>query len=103
MGNVIWRFRIMGLAQEINERLDAMLALGDDNKSLEVKQTLIKELNKITGNGQNVREVFNNPYYVNDMMQDRQLVQKENESNKVDVQPSYNKLNGIPTKGKTNE
>ena len=93
----------MGLAQEINERLDAMLALGDDNKSLEVKQTLIKELNKITGNGQNVREVFNNPYYVNDMMQDRQLVQKENESNKVDVQPSYNKLNGIPTKGKTNE
>ena len=93
----------MGLAQEINERLDAMLALGDDNKSLEVKQTLIKELNKITGNGQNVREVFNNPYYVNDMMQDRQLVQKENESNKVDVQPSDNKLNGIPTKGKTNE
>ena len=93
----------MGLAQEINERLDAMLALGDDNKSLEVKQTLIKELNKITGNGQNVREVFNNPYYVNDMMQERQLVQKENESNKVDVQPSDNKLNGIPTKGKTNE
>lgn len=93
----------MGLAQEINERLDAMLALGDDDKSLETKRTLIKELNKITGNGQNVREVFNNPYYVNDMMQDRQLVQKENESNKVDVQPSYNKLNGIPTKGKTNE
>ncbi len=93
----------MGLAQEINERLDAMLALGDDDKSLETKRTLIKELNKITGNGQNVREVFNNPYYVNDMMQDRQLVQKENESNKVDVQPSYNKLNGIPTKGKINE
>ena len=93
----------MGLAQEINERLDAMLALGDDEKSLETKKTLIKELNKITGNGQNVREVFNNPYYINDMMQDRQLVQKENESNKVDVQPSYNKLNGIPTKGKTNE
>jgi len=93
----------MGLAQEINERLDAMLALGNDDKSLETKQTLIKELNKITGNGQNVREVFNNPYYINDMMQDRKLVQKENESNKVDVQPSYNKLNGIPTKGKTNE
>lgn len=93
----------MGLAQEINERLDAMLALGDDNKSLEVKQTLIKELNKITGNGQNVREVFNNPYYINDMMQDRQLVQKENESNKANGKPSYNKLNGIPTKGKTNE
>lgn len=93
----------MGLAQEINERLDAMLALGNDDKSLETKRTLIKELNKITGNGQNVREVFNNPYYINDMMQDRKLVQKENESNKVDVQPSYNKLNGIPTKGKTNE
>jgi len=77
----------MGLAQEINERLDAMLALGNDEKSLEVKQTLIKELNKITGNGQNVREVFNNIYYVNDMMQDRLLVQKENESN------NYNKAN----------
>ena len=93
----------MGLAQEINERLDAMLALGNDNKSLEVKQTLIKELNKITGNGQNVRQVFNNPYYINDMMQDKHIVQQQNKSNKVDVQPSYNKLNGIPTKGKTNE
>jgi len=93
----------MGLAQEINERLDAMLALGNDEKSLEAKQTLIKELNKITGNGQNVREVFNNPYYINDMMQDKHIVQQQNESNKVDAQPSYNKLNGIPTKGKTNE
>lgn len=91
----------MGLAQEINERLDAMLVLGDDEKSLETKQTLIKELNKITGNGQNVREVFNNPYYINDMMQDRLLVQQQNESNKSDDKQLYHKLNGIPTKGKT--
>jgi len=93
----------MGLAQEINERLDAMLALGDDEKSNEAKQTLIKELNKITGNGQNVRNVFDNIYYINDFMQDRQIVQKEKESNKVDVKPSYDKLNGIPTEGKNYE
>ncbi len=73
----------MGLAQEINERLDAMLALGNDDKSLESKQTLIKELNKITGDGQNVREVFNNIYYINDFMQDSQIVQRQGESNKI--------------------
>jgi hypothetical protein len=93
----------MGLAQEINERLDAMLALGNDDKSLESKQTLIKELNKITGDGQNVREVFNNIYYINDFMQDRQIVQRQGESNKIKKKPSYNKLNGIPTKGKKYE
>lgn len=93
----------MGLAQEINERLDAMLALGDDKKSREAKQVLVKELNKITGNGRNVREIFNNIYYINDFMQDKQIVQKENESNKADAQPSYNQLNGITTKGKKYE
>jgi len=93
----------MGLAQEINERLDAMLALGDDEKSIEAKQVLVKELNKITGDGQNVREVFNNIYYINDFMQDRQIVQKQNESNKLIEGLSYDKLNGVPTKGKKYE
>ena len=93
----------MGLAQEINERLDAMLVLGDDEKNREAKQVLVKELNKITGNGQNVREVFNNIYYINDFMQDRQIVQKQNESNKINQESSYDKLNGIPTKGKNYE
>lgn len=93
----------MGLAQEINERLDAMLALGDDEKSREAKQVLVKELNKITGDGQNVREIFNNIYYVNDFTQDRKIVQNQNQSNKVDEEEPYNKLNGIPTKGKKYE
>jgi hypothetical protein len=93
----------MSLAKEINERLDAMLALGDDERSRGAKETLIKELNKITGNGQNVRDVFNNIYYINDFLQDKQIVQKQNESNKVSEKPSYDKLNGIPTEGKNYE
>ena len=72
----------MGLAKEINERLDAMLALGDDNKNQEALATIIKELNVLTNNGRNIRDVFNNIYYINDPMQDRQLVEKENQSNK---------------------
>ena len=34
-----------------------------------------KELNKVTNNGKSIKGMFNNEYYVNDMMQDRVLVE----------------------------
>lgn len=42
----------------------------------EVEITQIKnELNKLTNNGQNIKGMFNNEYYINDMIQDKLLVQ----------------------------
>ena len=63
----------MGLAQEINDRLDAILSLGKDSKSQQAIQTIIEELNVLTHNGQNARNIFNNAYYINDFTQDRKI------------------------------
>ena len=63
----------MSLAREINERLDAILALGDSDKSKKALNTIIDELNVLTHKGQNVRNVFNNIYYINDFTQDRKI------------------------------
>ena len=42
----------------------------------EVEITQIKnELNKLTNNGQNIKGLFDNEYYINDMMQDKLLAQ----------------------------
>jgi len=39
------------------------------------------ELNKLTNNGKNVKGLFNNEYYVNDMIQDKLLVQNNSKQN----------------------
>lgn len=42
----------------------------------EVEITQIKnELNKLTNNGKNIKGLFNNEYYINDMIQDKLLAQ----------------------------
>ena len=33
-----------------------------------------EELNQITNNGRNVREIFTNKFYINDMLQDKDIV-----------------------------
>ena len=91
----------MSIAKDINNRLDDILAiraeirrmqaeLSDDQTLLSqtgermtkgeviefVEQTINtikKDLNKITNNGQNVKEIFTNKFYVNDLMQDRDI------------------------------
>jgi len=35
------------------------------------------DLNQITNNGQNVKDIFTNNYYVNDFMQDREIAQED--------------------------
>ena len=48
----------------------------------EVEITQIKnELNKLTNNGQNIKGLFDNEYYVNDMMQDKLLAKNNSEQN----------------------
>ena len=96
----------MSLAREINEKLDAILrhnkevqAVNNDfknpdftlndvnsgeqvtkemvlNKANEVYEEIIGDLNKLTNEGKNCRNIFNNPYYVNDMSEDRRASQQ---------------------------
>ena len=42
-----------------------------------------KELNQITNNGKNCRELFTNPYYINDFTQDK-LIADEIRANKME-------------------
>ena len=44
---------------------------------------IISELNKITNNGQNVRNIFDNQVYINDMLQDK-LIAEEIKLNKME-------------------
>ena len=90
----------MTLAKEINEKLDAILSAMDELRELEVEidddlefenketgQIVTKEivlnkgqedidqikadLNKITNDGKNVKNIFDNQFYINDMIQDK--------------------------------
>lgn len=97
---------LMSIAKDINNRLDRMLAIRAEikrmmkdlpaNEMLVNKQTgqkltrdevvqitkdeintIKKDLNKITNNGQNVKEIFTNKFYVNDYMQDKEIVRQD--------------------------
>ena len=95
----------MSLAREINKKLDELLLVQSQldeienelapdaqlnntetgevvtkeivlNKGEEQLAELEKELNQITNNGKNCREVFTNPYYINDMAQDKLIAEE---------------------------
>ena len=100
----------MSLAREINDKLDAILrhnkevdAVNNDfknpnftlnninsgeqvtkemvlNKADEVYEEIISDLNKLTNEGKNCRNIFINPYYVNDMGEDRRVSQEIREN-----------------------
>lgn len=99
----------MSLTKDINERLDEILAIRSEIKKMDYdleddaslkniqtgeqinkKQALraveemvdrVKfDLNKLTNNGKNVKGIFTNIYYVNDLMQDKQIVKQEERS-----------------------
>jgi hypothetical protein len=91
----------MSIAKDINNRLDDILAIRAEIRRMQAElsddQTLLsqtgermtkgeviefvektintikKDLNKITNNGQNVKEIFTNKFYINDLMQDREI------------------------------
>ena len=103
----------MNLATQINEKLDAILHFNREldrvkedynnpdfelkdketgekvtkeivlNKAQEQYEQIIGDLNQITNNGKNVRNIFNNPYYINDSLQDK-LIAKEMRLNKME-------------------
>jgi len=69
----------MNLAREINEKLDKIIELRQcESKETQLEMfpvnpyaeevnVLEKELNKLTNNGQNCRDLFTNQYYINDL------------------------------------
>ena len=94
----------MSIAKEINNRLDELLNLRAEIKRIDndledgqmlnnvtdgtktSKEGVIKiaeamidqiknDLNQITNNGKNVTGIYNNEYYVNDMLQDKIIVE----------------------------
>ena len=103
----------MTLAKQLNEKLDEIIEMRkelarmntdlDDDATLTNLQTgepqtkadaieliedlikdIYKQINKISNNGNNVTDIFTNNYYVNDFMQDREIVANANkqEANK---------------------
>lgn len=101
----------MNTAREINNRLDEILMLRAEirkmdaeitndvvlnnittgektNKAgaLRVVETMIdqikSDINKITNNGLNVKNIFTNNYYVNDFLQDKEIAEKNLEDMK---------------------
>ena len=96
----------MNLAKQINEKLDLIirhnkeLEMGEKdyqdpdfelkdsktgeivpkeivlNKASETYDQIISDLNELTNNGKNVRNIFDNPYYINDALQDKIIAQE---------------------------
>jgi len=93
----------MKLAKELNEKLDEIIEmrtelrrmnedLDDDvtltniqtgepqtkKEAIELIEGLIQDIyaqiNKLSNNGKNVNDIFTNKYYINDFMQDREIV-----------------------------
>ena len=60
--------------EETGEKVTKEIVL---NKAQEIKDQIIEDLNKLTRNGQNCRDMFTNDYYVNDVMQDREIAEQE--------------------------
>lgn len=103
----------MNLASEINQKLDEILRHQKDleqvnkdykdpnfnledaktgeqvtkemvlNKADEIYTQIIKDLNKLTNNGKNCRDLFTNQYYVNNIMEDK-IIAEEIRLNKME-------------------
>ena len=98
----------MKLAKELNEKLDEIIEmrmelrrmnedLDDDvtltniqtgepqtkKEAIELIEGLIQDIyaqiNKLSNNGKNVNDIFTNKYYINDFMQDREIVNANKE------------------------
>ena len=112
----------MSLAKEINEKLDAILFIRNEAKrmdhdldddqvlnniqtgektnkaqALEIVEDMINnvknELNQITNNGLNVKNIFNNKFYINDFTQDKICADIEMNNSLNNQQPNDIQLN----------
>ena len=94
----------MNITRQINNRLDDILAIQHEIRKMDAEITeeqiltnkatgekmnkeevigyiehtindIKKDLNKITNNGSNVNGIFTNKFYVNDLLQDKEIVE----------------------------
>lgn len=94
----------MNITRQINNRLDDILAIRAEIRKMDAEITeeqiltnkstgekmnkkevvqyiertiddIKKDLNKITNNGSNVNGIFTNKFYVNDLLQDKEIVE----------------------------
>ena len=104
----------MSLSKEINQKLDELLNIESEIKRVSAEITddeiltnintgekvgkkevietahnlrvqIYEELNNITNNGENVKDIFTNKFYINDFMQDREIVKKQDKEKKERV------------------
>jgi len=112
----------MNIAKQVNEKLDQILFirsemqrmdhdLDDDQvlnnietgektnkeEAFEIIEGLINEvkseLNQITNNGLNIKNIFNNEFYINDLIQDKICADMEINNNLNNNQPNNIELN----------
>lgn len=96
----------MNITRQINNRLDDILAIRAEIRKMDAEITeeqiltnkstgekmnkkevvqyiertiddIKKDLNKITNNGSNVNGIFTNKFYVNDLLQDKEIAQNK--------------------------
>ena len=60
--------------EETGEKVTKEIVL---NKAKEIKDQIINDLNKLTNDGQNCRDMFTNPYYINDAIQDKEIAEQD--------------------------
>ena len=65
--------------EETGEKVTKEIVL---NKAQEIKEQIIADLNKLTRNGKNCRDMFTNDCYINDLMQDKEIAE-QNRANKL--------------------
>lgn len=112
----------MNLPKKINKRLDELLILESEIKRVNAEITddeiltnintgekvgkkevietahnlkvqIYEDLNNITNNGKNVKDIFTNKFYVNDLMQDKEIVRKQDEEKLNNNKPNNVELN----------
>lgn len=112
----------MNLQKKINKRLDELLILESEIKRVNAEITddevlmnintgekvgkkevietahnlkvqIYEDLNNITNNGKNVKDIFTNKFYVNDLMQDKEIVRKQDEEKLNNSKPNNVELN----------
>ena len=72
--------------EETGEKVTKEIVL---NKAQKIKDQIINDLNKLTNDGKNCRDMFTNPYYINDVMQDKEIAEQSRAnilSNNLDKQ-----------------
>ena len=112
----------MNIAKQINQKLDEINKFKSEMKKMnsEIKEDQIitniqtgektdkqgafrvvegmidqikEEINKLSNNGENVKDIFTNKYYINDTMQDRECAEEEMDNVLNNKEPNNIELN----------